>query len=113
MTTCLFCRIVDGEVPADEVMRTEELLVFRDVAPQAPVHILLIPTAHYTNAAEMAIADEALTGRLLAVAGVIAEAEGLDDGYRIVFNTGLASGQSVFHVHAHLMGGRQMTWPPG
>ena len=113
MSPCLFCRIVEGEVPVDVVMRTPEVIAFRDVAPQSPVHILVIPTTHYPDVAAMAAQDPRVAGLVLAAVGSIAESQGLEDGYRLTFNTGLAGGQTVFHVHAHLMGGRQMTWPPG
>lgn len=113
MSECLFCRIVEGEVPADIVLRTDRIVAFRDINPQAPVHVLVIPTAHYANAAEIAAADPALAGELLAAAAQVAEAEGLSGGYRIVLNTGADAGQTVFHVHAHVLGGRDLLWPPG
>jgi histidine triad (HIT) family protein len=113
MSDCLFCRIVEGDVPADIVLRTDRIVAFRDINPQAPVHVLVIPTAHYANAAEIAAADPALAGHLLAAAAQVAEVEGLTGGYRIVFNTGADAGQTVFHVHAHVLGGRDLLWPPG
>jgi histidine triad (HIT) family protein len=113
MSDCLFCRIVAGEVPADIVLRTDEMVAFRDINPQAPVHVLVIPVVHHANAAELAAADPSLAGRLLLAAGEVAAAEGLGDGYRIVLNTGEVAGQSVFHVHAHVLGGRPLHWPPG
>ncbi|MEY4135911.1 MAG: hypothetical protein RL205_39 [Actinomycetota bacterium] len=112
MSDCLFCRIVAGEIPADIVLRTDDFVAFRDIAPQAPVHVLVIPAAHHANAGELAQADPLLAGRLMATAQEVAAAEGLDD-YRLVFNTGADAGQSVFHVHGHVLGGRAMTWPPG
>ncbi len=114
MSDCLFCAIVAGGIPADVVHRDDDVLAFRDVNPQAPVHVLVIPTVHHATAAELAAADPALAGRLLQVAGEIAVREGVDaTGYRIVTNTGESAGQSVHHVHFHVMGGRTLTWPPG
>lgn len=112
MSDCLFCRIAAGEIPADIVLRTDDFVAFRDISPQAPVHVLVIPVAHHANAGELAEADQALAGRLLAAAKEVASIEGLGD-YRLVFNTGAEAGQSVFHVHAHVLGGRSLTWPPG
>ena len=113
MSDCLFCRIAEGEIPADIVLRTDEMVAFRDINPQAPVHVLVIPVAHHANAADLAAADPSLAGRLLLAASEVAAAEGLGDGYRIVLNTGEVAGQSVFHVHAHVLGGRPLHWPPG
>ncbi len=110
---CLFCRIVAGEIPADVVHRGDRVLAFRDVAPQAPVHVLLVPAEHHENAAALASADPGATAELVTVAAAVADAEGLDGHYRLVFNTGVGAGQSVFHTHLHLLGGRSMTWPPG
>lgn len=112
MSDCLFCRIIAGEIPADVVLRTDDFVAFRDISPQAPVHVLVIPVAHHANAGDLAVADPALAGRLLAAAREVAVSEGLSD-YRLVFNTGAEAGQSVFHVHAHVLGGRSLTWPPG
>lgn len=109
---CLFCRIVAGQLPADEVYRDDDVVVFADIDPQAPVHLLVVPTRHAENAAELGRADPLAAGRLLAVAGSVAATAGLT-GYRIVFNTGAEAGQSVFHVHAHVLGGRPLSWPPG
>jgi histidine triad (HIT) family protein len=109
---CLFCRIVSGEIPADVVHSSDSVLAFRDVTPQAPTHILIIPTTHHDNVAEQAQVDPASVGNLITVAGQIAEAEGLP-GYRLVVNTGAEGGQSVFHTHLHLLGGRSLNWPPG
>jgi histidine triad (HIT) family protein len=111
---CLFCRIVAGEIPADVVRRTDDTVAFRDIDPKAPVHVLVVPRDHYADAAAVAVADPALAGRLLAAAAAVAEQEGLvAGGYRIVLNTGAGAGQSVFHVHAHVLGGRPLQWPPG
>lgn len=110
---CLFCRIVAGEIPADVVHRSEAVVAFRDVSPQAPVHVLLVPTEHHDNAAAMAQGNPQAAASLLAVAGEVADAEGLEGHYRLVFNTGRRAGQSVFHAHLHLLGGRSLGWPPG
>jgi len=115
MTTvgdCLFCRIAAGDIPASIVHRDDDVIAFADIHPQAPVHTLVVPVRHYANAAELAAAEPALAGQVLAVAGAVAGAAGLD-GYRVVFNTGASAGQSVFHVHAHVLGGRDLSWPPG
>ncbi len=114
MTDCLFCAIAAGDIPADVIHRDDDVLAFRDISPQAPVHVLVIPRAHHANAADLAAADPALAGRLLAVAGAIADQEGVaESGYRLVTNTGSGAGQSVDHVHFHLLGGRGLSWPPG
>ena len=114
MSDCLFCAIATGDIPADLVHADEEIVAFRDITPQAPVHVLVIPRAHHANAAALATADAALAGRLLEVAGTIAAEEGIaDSGYRLVTNTGEGAGQSVHHVHVHVLGGRDLTWPPG
>jgi histidine triad (HIT) family protein len=111
---CLFCKIVAGEVPATVVERTERLLAFRDIDPKAPSHVLVVPVDHYRDAGEAARADPALIGELVATAARIAGAEGAEaEGYRMVFNTGAGAGQSVFHTHLHLLGGRSFSWPPG
>ena len=103
--TCLFCRIAAKEIPATVVYETGTTLAFRDIGPKAPVHVLVIPKDHHANVAELAAADPALAGEVLAAVGEIARAEGLADGYRVIFNTGPHSGQEVDHVHAHLLGG--------
>lgn len=110
---CLFCKIVAGEVPASVVYETDTVLAFRDLNPQAPTHVLVVPRAHYPNAAALA-EDPALSADLLKAAGEVAALEKIDDfGYRLVFNTGAGAGQTVFHVHAHVLGGRSLQWPPG
>lgn len=109
---CLFCKIVSGEVPAEVVHRTERSLAFRDVNPKAPTHVLVIPLAHHANAAELAEADPAALADLVAVADIVADADQIG-GYRLVFNTGAEAGQTVFHTHLHVLGGRSLTWPPG
>lgn len=111
-TDCLFCRIVAGEIPADVVRSTADTVAFRDIAPQAPDHVLVIPRRHYRDVAALASSDPALAGRLLADAAAVAEELGMEE-FRLVLNTGESAGQSVFHVHAHVMAGRPFGWPPG
>jgi histidine triad (HIT) family protein len=114
MDDCLFCRIVAGQVPADVVYDTDRTLAFRDIAPQAPTHVLVVPREHYRDAAALAAGDPALAAVLLADAAAVAVQEGLgESGYRLVLNTGAGAGQTVFHVHAHVLGGRTLAWPPG
>ena len=114
MADCLFCAIVAGEIPATQVGETDRVLAFRDINPQAPTHVLVIPKEHYPNAAALAAADAGLLGEVIIQAHQIAVAEGVSGtGYRVVFNTGEQAGQTVHHVHAHLLGGRALTWPPG
>ncbi|HEX3813366.1 MAG TPA: HIT domain-containing protein [Mycobacteriales bacterium] len=118
MSDCLFCRIVAGEIPSDEVhsgeLTGESTYAFRDVSPQAPTHVLVVPREHYPNAAALAAAKPELLAGLVADAHAIAVAEGLEErGYRLVFNTGPDAQQSVQHVHLHLLGGRSFGWPPG
>jgi histidine triad (HIT) family protein len=112
-TDCPFCKIVSGDIPADMVHTDEHAVAFRDLNPQAPVHVLVIPRRHEPDLASLARADaEAAAGLTRAIADV-ADAEDLGDGYRTVFNTGAQAHQSVFHCHAHVLGGRTMGWPPG
>ncbi len=111
---CLFCKIVAGELPADVVRQTDRTLAFRDINPQAPTHVLVIPKDHHPNAAALAAADPGLLAVLLRETREVAAGDGIEeDGYRVVFNTGKGAGQTVFHVHAHVLGGRGLGWPPG
>lgn len=110
---CLFCRIVAGEIPADVVATSETAIAFRDIEPQAPTHALVIPREHQPNAAALADASPGTVADLIALAAEVARIDGLGEGYRLVFNTGAAAHQTVFHVHLHLLGGRSMQWPPG
>lgn len=112
MSNCVFCGIVAGDVPGDVVHTTERTVAFRDLDAQAPTHVLVVPKAHYANAAELAAGDPAGMAELMTAAHTVAAAEGHDD-YRLVLNTGSGAGQSVFHVHVHVLAGRSMTWPPG
>jgi histidine triad (HIT) family protein len=110
---CLFCKIVAGEIPATVVHETETTIAFRDIDPQAPTHVLVIPRTHQPDVAALAANEpDALVDLMNAVAAVTKQ-EGIDEGYRLVLNTGPEAGQSVFHVHAHVLGGRRMGWPPG
>lgn len=113
MSDCLFCRIVAGELPADVVHETARTLAFRDVGPQAPTHVLVVPRDHLPDVAAAADADPALLAEVVAAAVAVARQEGLDAGYRLVANTGDEGGQTVHHLHLHVLGGRSMTWPPG
>ena len=114
MPDCLFCSIAAGDVPATVVSAKSRTMAFRDINPQAPAHVLVITRAHLANLAELAAAGDGLLADLIAHAHEVALGEGIaDDGYRVVFNTGPSGGQTVGHVHAHVLGGRQMTWPPG
>jgi histidine triad (HIT) family protein len=112
MTDCLFCRIASGGIKANIVVQDTDFVAFRDINPQAPTHILVIPRKHVATLNEAT--DAGLLGKLLVRIRDIARAEGLSDrGYRVVINTNAEAGQSVFHLHAHLLGGRAMAWPPG
>ncbi len=112
--SCLFCRIAAGTIPSDRVHEDDLVIAFRDIAPRAPTHILLIPRRHIASAADLTEADAPLLGRLFAVAAEIARSEGIaDGGYRLVSNVGRWGGQTVDHLHVHLMGGRAFDWPPG
>lgn len=115
MSDCLFCKIASGAIPATIVARTEHAVAFRDLNPQAPTHVLVIPTGHLTSAADCDSEEgELALGRTLRLAARVARELGLDgDGYRLVINTGRDGGQSVFHLHVHLLGGRRLGWPPG
>lgn len=111
---CLFCRIAAGQIPATVVVDGKRTVAFRDLNPQAPTHVLVVPRDHFPNVAALAAAGGGLLDELVAVAREVAGAEGIDgSGYRIVFNTGQDGGQTVEHVHAHVLGGRPMAWPPG
>jgi histidine triad (HIT) family protein len=110
---CLFCKIVAGEIPADVVHETDTTVAFRDLDPQAPTHVLVIPRSHHANAAELGAAEPAVLVDVIGAAKAVADQEGLDEGYRLVFNTGAQAHQTVFHAHLHVLGGRSMGWPPG
>ena len=111
MSNCVFCRIVEGELPSKKVFENERILAFEDINPKAPIHILLIPKKHVVNLHDGS-ADPGLLGEIVALSADIAKQKGTHD-YRLVTNTGLEAGQVVFHLHFHLLSGRRMTWPPG
>ena len=114
MDSCIFCRIAAGEIPAKKVLETDEIVAFHDVSPQAPKHVLVIPRRHIGRLADVRPEDEGLMGRLLLAATDAARAAGMEhDGYRLVINNGERAGQSVFHIHLHLLSGRDFQWPPG
>lgn len=110
---CLFCKIINGEIPSNKVYEDDQVFAFRDIAPQAPTHILIIPKQHIKSAAEIDESNSAVVARIFEVAAKIAKQEGLDDGFRIVNNCGDIAGQTVKHLHFHLMGGREFGWPAG
>jgi histidine triad (HIT) family protein len=111
--SCLFCRIIDGSIPSTAIYQDEQCYAFADIHPEAPVHVLVTPRAHIASLAEGNESSRALFGHLLWVVAEIARAKGLAKGYRVVINTGEDGGQTVDHLHVHLLGGRAMTWPPG
>ncbi|WP_263356355.1 histidine triad nucleotide-binding protein [Acidicapsa ligni] len=110
---CLFCKIIDGSIPSTKVYSDEQCYAFADIAPQAPVHVLVVPRKHIASLLEITGEDPALVGHLHWVAAEIAREKGLTRGYRTVINTGEDGGQTVDHLHVHLLGGRSMAWPPG
>lgn len=113
MSDCIFCRIAAGELPATVVYRDADLLAIEDVNPQAPVHLLVLPVAHHATVGEVLAANPALAARLIEVASKLGEERVGANGFRLVVNTGRDGGQTVDHVHVHLLGGRSLTWPPG
>jgi histidine triad (HIT) family protein len=114
MDDCLFCRISATQIPADLVQADEEFVAFRDLRPQAPIHVLVIPRAHYVNIGDFSSVDPDAVGRYLAFTASVASTLGMQpEGYRLAVNTGAIAGQSVEHVHVHLLGGRPLLWPPG
>ena len=114
MPECLFCSIVTGEIPAEKVVESERTVAFRDINPQAPVHVLVVPRQHYPDLAAVAAAGDGLLAEIATQAHRVAVEQGVaDSGYRVVFNTGADGGQTVGHAHAHVLGGRPLAWPPG
>ncbi len=114
MADCLFCGIVEGRIKANLVYQDERVVAFKDINPKAPVHILIIPRKHLPGVLDIEPSDGALIGEIFQVAGRLAREHGIaEPGFRIVVNSGSDAGQSVFHLHYHLLGGRQMSWPPG
>lgn len=113
MSDCLFCRILRGELPAKKVYEDDRVLAFEDIRPQAPTHLLIIPKQHIVGLKEAAPEDAEVIGYCHLIAARLARDRHIEDGYRTVFNVGPRSGQSVFHLHLHLLGGRDLRWPPG
>ena len=114
MTECLFCRIIGGEIPATIVYQDDRVLAFKDINPQAPGHVLVIPRRHIASLNDLTPADDQLVGEMIRRAAALASEMGFTErGYRAVFNTNADAGQTVFHIHLHVLGGRRMTWPPG
>jgi histidine triad (HIT) family protein len=110
---CLFCKISSGAIPADFVIETESAIAFRDIDPKAPTHVLVIPKSHYADVTDLMARNPSLASELVTLATKVADLEGLSKGYRIVTNNGEDAGQSVAHVHFHVLGGRSLSWPPG
>ena len=110
---CLFCKIVAGEIPSTQVASTETVYAFRDINPAAPTHVLVIPKAHIVSAAELDAEHAELLTEIFQVGQQVATQEGIGDAYRLVSNVGAGAGQSVFHLHFHVIGGRELSWPPG
>jgi histidine triad (HIT) family protein len=114
MADCLFCKIVAGQIPANVVHQDDDLVVFRDINPQAPLHVLIIPKRHISTLNDLAPGDDALVGSMLRRAAAVAAEHGYGDrGYRTVFNVNREAGQTVFHIHLHVLAGRGLSWPPG
>ncbi len=114
MNNCLFCKIIAREIPSNKVFENDTIFAFRDIDPKAPTHILIIPKEHITTTNDLNDSHKSLLGEILITAKEIAEQEGIaDSGYRTVFNCNKDGGQAVYHIHLHLLGGRQMSWPPG
>lgn len=114
MTDCLFCKIRDGEIPSDTIYEDDDVIAFRDVNPQSPTHVLIVPRKHIATTNDLEPDDAPVIGKMMLAAKAIAAEQGIaEDGYRLVINCNAKAGQTVFHIHLHLMGGRSMTWPPG
>jgi len=114
MTDCLFCKMVSGEIKPDTVYEDDDVLVFRDISPQAPMHVLVIPKRHISTLNDLDGDDARLTGQLTLAAARVAEQEGVaESGYRTVMNCNAAGGQTVYHIHMHVLAGRNLSWPPG
>ncbi len=110
---CLFCKIINGDIPADKLYEDDDIFVFRDIAPVAPVHFLVIPKKHIAGPSDVSDNDQKIIGKMIQKGSEIAKQEGIGDAFRVVFNNGAEAGQTVFHIHMHIMGGRHLTWPPG
>jgi len=114
MENCIFCKIITGEIPTKKVYEDDLMVAIEDIAPKAPLHLLLMPKQHFSNCLDMTEQDEVVVGHLFRVAGQLATERGLaEDGFRLVQNNGINAGQTVFHLHIHLLAGRELQWPPG
>jgi histidine triad (HIT) family protein len=113
MTDCLFCKIIAGDIPAETLYQDDDILAFRDISPQAPHHFLIIPKKHLSGPAAITADEEELFGKMMRVGAELAAQHGIGEGFRVVLNNGEQAGQTVFHLHMHILGGRPMTWPPG
>ena len=114
MSDCLFCKILDGDIPCDRVYENDQVIAFRDVNPQAPTHILVIPREHISTVNDLTAEDKSIVAEMMLAAQAIAKQEGIEEsGYRLVMNCNEGAGQMVFHIHLHILGGRRMNWPPG
>lgn len=114
MSDCLFCRIVDGQIPGAIVYRDDRVVAFKDINPQAPMHVLIVPRRHIASLNELTAEDDGIVGEMIRRAAALAKEHGhAERGYRTVFNCNADAGQTVFHIHLHVLGGRKMTWPPG
>ena len=111
MTDCLFCKIAAGDIPAEKLYEDDEILAFWDIAPQAPVHFLVIPKKHIVAPSDVSEEDEKIIGKLMRIGSQIAEENGVGDGFRIIYNNGAKAGQVVFHIHMHILGGKDRPWP--
>jgi histidine triad (HIT) family protein len=111
MTDCIFCKIIAGEIPSKKLYEDDDVMAFWDIAPQSPVHFLVIPKKHIPMPVDIAETDEKVVGKMLRVAGELAKENGVADGYRVIFNNGRKAGQVVFHLHMHIIGGREKPWP--
>ncbi|MCK5262880.1 MAG: histidine triad nucleotide-binding protein [Gammaproteobacteria bacterium] len=114
MSDCLFCKILDGEIPCDRVYENDQVVAFRDVNPQAPTHVLVIPRKHISTVNDLTADDKNIVGEMMLAAKAVAKQDGIEEsGYRMVMNCNEGAGQTVFHIHLHILGGRRMNWPPG
>ena len=111
MNDCIFCKIIAGEIPADKLYEDDDVIAFSDISPQAPVHFLVVPKKHITGPSSVTEGDEQLIGKLIRVGGDLAREHGVEDGYRVIFNNGTKAGQVVFHIHMHILGGKEKPWP--
>ncbi len=111
MSDCIFCKIIAGEIPSDKLYEDGDVLAFWDIAPQAPTHFLVIPKKHIAGPVDISEEDERVTGKLLRIAAQIAKENGIEDNYRVIFNNGAQAGQVVFHLHMHILGGKEKPWP--